>query len=286
MVSNMKRHTSEALLLVVACLLIPVSSFGSDFSVKEYDEFHKVLHPLEHEALPKNDFATIRARSGELITLGQAITKLGVPRGTKQEHVENFKKELKKFRSALSKFRTAAKSGTDQQLKTSYSAVHDSFEMLAAMLPTTSSANKDHYQQTIIYDGVATKVSANSAPSNDLWITTADLKRVTRFEIKPQGVCREELCFPLPKSRKALFVKQQGRTTWFNLSEFARLIKQPVATDQKNGVWYFGTRPAELTGYITSLQAPNFTLPDMNGRLHSLADFRGKKVLLVTWASW
>ena len=81
-----------ALLLVVACLLIPVSAFGSDFSVKEYDEFHKVLHPLEHEALPKNDFATIRAKSGELITLGQAITKLGVPRGTKQEHVEEFKR--------------------------------------------------------------------------------------------------------------------------------------------------------------------------------------------------
>ena len=32
--------------------------------------------------------------------------------------------------------------------------------------------------------------------------------------------------------------------------------------------------------------APNFTLPDLNGRVHSLADFRGKKVLLVTWASW
>ncbi|PYS58122.1 MAG: hypothetical protein DMF74_24460, partial [Acidobacteria bacterium] len=30
----------------------------------------------------------------------------------------------------------------------------------------------------------------------------------------------------------------------------------------------------------------NFTLPDLNGKLHSLADFRGKKVLLVTWASW
>lgn len=271
---------------LIMLLSICVTAFGSAFSVKEYDQFHKVLHPLEHEALPKNDFATIRARSGELITLGQAITKLGVPRGTKQEHVEQFKKELKKFRSALSKFRTAAKSGTDQQLKSSYSAVHDSFEMLAAMLPTSSSAKKDQYQQTIIYDGVATNVSANSLPSNDLWITTADLKRVTRFVIKPQGVCREELCFPLPKSRKASFVKQHGRTTWFNLSEFARLIKQPVATDQKNGVWYFGTRPAELTGYITSLQAPNFTLPDMNGRRHSLADFRGKKVLLVTWASW
>ncbi len=29
----------------------------------------------------------------------------------------------------------------------------------------------------------------------------ADLKRATRFEVKPQGVCRDELCFPLPKAR-------------------------------------------------------------------------------------
>jgi peroxiredoxin len=37
---------------------------------------------------------------------------------------------------------------------------------------------------------------------------------------------------------------------------------------------------------LSSLAAPDFTLPDMNGKLHSLSDFRGKKVLLLTWASW
>ena len=125
---------AAAAVLLTFCLSFSIA-LADDFSVKEYDEFHKVLHPLEHEALPKNDFATIRARATELINLGQAITRLGVPRGTKQEHIAEFKKELKKFRSALSKFRSAAKSGSDQQLKTSYSAVHDSFEMLAGMLP-------------------------------------------------------------------------------------------------------------------------------------------------------
>ena len=138
----------------------------------------------------------------------------------------------------------------------------------------------------LIYDGVATEVSASPATSSDLWITTNDLTRATRFVIKPQGVCRDELCFPLPKNRRAEFVSKKGATTWFNLSEFARLIKQPFVTDQKNGVWYFGARAAEQNGYLTSLEAPNFTLPDLNGKLHSLADFRGKKVLLVTWASW
>ena len=33
-------------------------------------------------------------------------------------------------------------------------------------------------------------------------------------------------------------------------------------------------------------EAPDFTLPDAAGRLHRLSEHRGKKVLLVTWASW
>lgn len=155
---------------------------------------------------------------------------------------------------------------------------------------------KDQNTRILIYDGVATALIAPAVaspnekvaatPGGDLWITTGDLQRATRFVIKPQGVCRDELCFPLPKARKAEFITKKGAITWFNLSEFARLIKQPSAFDQKNDVWYFGPRTAEQNGYLASLRAPNFTLPDLNGKMHSLTDFRGKKVLLVTWASW
>ena len=144
----------------------------------------------------------------------------------------------------------------------------------------------DQGKRTIIYDGIATEVSAAPEASSDLWIATSDLTRATRFVIKPEGVCRDELCFPLPRNRKAEFVSKKGATTWFNLSQFAQLIKQPFVSDQKNGVWYFGVRPAEQNRYLTSFEAPDFTLPDLNGKLHSLADFRGRKVLLVTWASW
>jgi len=156
------------------------------------------------------------------------------------------------------------------------------------MIATASAmaARADQNTRTVIYGGLATEVAVATDSSSDLWITTSDLSRATRFVIKPQGVCRDELCFPLPKNRKAEFVSKKGTTTWFNLSAFAKLIKQPVVVDHKNGVWYFGARDAEQNGYLTSLEAPNFTLPDLNGKPHSLADFRGKKVLLVTWASW
>jgi hypothetical protein len=49
--------------------------------------------------------------------------------------VAEFKEWLGKFREALDKFRVDAEGGTDEQVRESYSAVHDSFEMLAAMLP-------------------------------------------------------------------------------------------------------------------------------------------------------
>ena len=139
---------------------------------------------------------------------------------------------------------------------------------------------------TIIYDEKATEVGAAGMESKDLWISKADLARATRFVVKPQGICRDELCFPIPKSRKAQFISTQGKVEWFNLSEFARLIKQPAAYDEKHNVYYFGPRPDAQNAHLNSLEAPNFTLPDLNGKLHSLADYRGKKVLLLTWASW
>ena len=33
-------------------------------------------------------------------------------------------------------------------------------------------------------------------------------------------------------------------------------------------------------------EAPDFTLPDLEGRQHSLSDYRGRKVFLASWASW
>ena len=159
--------------------------------------------------------------------------------------------------------------------------------VLVLVLVSVASAQAGNQDaRTVIYDGIVTEVSASPSSSADLWITTNDLTRATRFVIKPQGVCRDELCFPLPKGRKAEFILTKAGSTWFNLSEFARLIRQPSVTDQKNGVWYFGPRAAEQSGYLASLEAPDFTLPDLNGKLHSLRDFRGKKILLVTWASW
>ena len=112
---------------------------GEEFSVKEYEDFHQVLHELQHDALPKKDFARIRLKSSELIKLGEAIVKLGVPEGTATAKREDFEKGLRAFKEALARFRKDAKTGTDEEMTVSYSKVHDSFEELAGQLPPPKS---------------------------------------------------------------------------------------------------------------------------------------------------
>ena len=130
--------TTTALLsssLMAGAILTRAHHADEDFGVKEYNEFHRVLRPLQHEALPRKDFQRIRSNAGELVKHGEAIVKLGVPPGTAETKVEEFRKELKKFSDALAKFSEHAKAGTDDQLAASFSSVHDSFEVLAGMLP-------------------------------------------------------------------------------------------------------------------------------------------------------
>ncbi len=157
--------------------------------------------------------------------------------------------------------------------------------LLLILLLTVLPSAANELRTTIVYDDNVTDLAAAREDGGQLWITTADLKRATRFEVKPQGVCRDELCFPLPKARQQEFIHKTPPMTWFNMTAFAALVHQPVAHDEAIATWYFGLR-SDQRQQLSSLQAPDFTLPDLQGKLHRLSDFRGKKLLLVTWASW
>lgn len=66
----------------------------------------------------------------------------------------------------------------------------------------------------------------------------------------------------------------------------AEAAGRPVAVDREERAAYLGVSAAERAAALASLQAPDFTLPDLSGRPHSLSAQRGKKVLLVAYASW
>jgi hypothetical protein len=160
------------------------------------------------------------------------------------------------------------------------------FLVAAVLLCWAARAAPGGERRVVIYDGAVTEVGAAAFESKDLWLTLADLTHATQFTLKPEGVCRGELCFPIPEGRSQEFVVQRGDVTWFNLSEFGRLLQQPSAHDAKHGLWCFGPRPAVQNAHVASRLAPDFTLPDLKGKAHKLSEFRGKKVLLLTWASW
>ena len=129
-------RTSCVLTIVAFILMLaPVGAAEEHFSVREYNVFHDLLHPLEHEAVPAKDFQRIRTHAADLARRGDAIVRVGMPPATAERYREDFRKELKKFKTALGKLKKDAKRGTDAQLEASFSAVHDSFEMLAGMLP-------------------------------------------------------------------------------------------------------------------------------------------------------
>ena len=82
-----------------------------------------------------------------------------------------------------------------------------------------------------------------------------------------------------------MFVTRGGQP-WFNVTELARKLEQAFVADHDHRVWSFGEIPVTRTSFLRSARAPDFALPNREGELVRLSDFRGKKVLVVTWASW
>ena len=129
---------------------------------------------------------------------------------------------------------------------------------------------------TLLYDGRQTALAKSRVESGDLWIPVAELPRVNEFTVKPQGACRADVCIPLPKALK--------RGGWLNLSGFAQQVRQAVVNE--GALWSFGEMPEVRSGFLQSRTAPEFSAPDRQGKPVTLHDFRGRKVLLLTWASW
>jgi len=136
---------------------------------------------------------------------------------------------------------------------------------------------------TLIYEDTPSTVASAAAHGEDLWLSLADLQAATGWEWKPQGVCRGEVCVPLPPGRHDEFVAPDER---FNVAAFARYLDHPVVHDDAEQVWLIGEAATARRDALRSLVAPDFRLPDLDGKLHALSDYRGKKVLLLSWASW
>lgn len=139
--------------------------------------------------------------------------------------------------------------------------------------------------QTILYGALETELAGATADRDRLWIPLDELERSTGWTAKPEGLCRDEACVPVPAAHKADWLDEAGRRLDF--AAFAAHLGHAIARDEDRGIWSFG--PPANRGAASGagpVMAPDVRLPDLDGVLHALSDYRGKKVLLYCWSSW
>ena len=139
---------------------------------------------------------------------------------------------------------------------------------------------------TVIANGNVFKIESTLADVNDLWISADDFTRINGFVLKPEGACYESICIPIRQDDDNDLHVTRDDKHWFNATEFAKRIQQPVVADRESGVWSFGMVPAARESFLESAEAPDFELKDRQGNIVRLSDLRGKKVIVTTWASW
>ena len=131
-----------------------------------------------------------------------------------------------------------------------------------------------------ILDGVQPRELAARVDGDRGRLDPAAVQAVLGWELKPEGLCRGSVCIPV-RDRDAL-VDDDG----LDLATLAAHLDRPLAVDPEERVAALGTDHLSRAHDLNRLEAPDFELPDVDGTLHRLSELRGRKVLLIAYASW
>ena len=112
-------------------------------------------------------------------------------------------------------------------------------------------------------------------------LSAAAVAQCLGWQRKTEGLCRGDECIPARRLRDF-----EGDDGLIELSPLCALLGRPLAIDIEARAAFVGVAAPDRAAGLARFEAPEFTLPDLDGQLHSLAQHRGKKVFLATWASW
>lgn len=115
--------------------------------------------------------------------------------------------------------------------------------------------------------------SVAAGPGDGLWLSREEAATATGWALQPEGLCRGNVCVPVPPGREAEFVADGN----INLAAFWDHMDKPTAHSADGDVWALGEGANEQAESLRSLQAPDFTLPDLDGKPRRLSDYKGKK---------
>src|SRR6185369_5099656 len=135
---------------------------------------------------------------------------------------------------------------------------------------------------TLLHEQSETNSETALAKGEDLWISPSEFERATGWALKPEGFCQGDVCVPVPAGDRARYLDGDN----VNAAAIWKRLGQPIVHDASGEAWVLGTGASNRATSLQTLEAPDFALPDLGGVTHTLSEQRGKKVLLVTWASW
>lgn len=109
--------------------------------------------------------------------------------------------------------------------------------------------------------------------SDSLDLTTAQFAASTGWDIQPQGACKAGVCVSLEAGAP------------FSAHAAAARLGMAVIHDEQAGIWAIG--PESFNKHaLTSAEAPELVLDDINGHEFRLSSLRGQKVVLVAWSPY
>jgi hypothetical protein len=115
--------------------------------------------------------------------------------------------------------------------------------------------------------------------TTSLDVETSAFEAASGWHLRPEGACKGEVCVPLPDGVRS------ADGSRVQLDRLAERLGAPLVHDEERGLYAIG--PATVTGRaLTSAEAPELELPDLDGNVFRLSTLHGQKVLLVAWASW
>lgn len=132
---------------------------------------------------------------------------------------------------------------------------------------------------TILDAGAAARVPATT-DGDRVRLSPTALETALGWTLTSEGLCRDAICVPV-RDRAAL-----ETTAGLDLAALAAVLGRPLAVDMAERAAYLGASAEDRGQALANLEAPDFGLPDLAGRMHRLSEHRGKKVLLVAYASW
>jgi hypothetical protein len=114
--------------------------------------------------------------------------------------------------------------------------------------------------------------------TTSLEVDVAAFEEASGWHIRPEGACKGDVCVPLPDDVRI-------GSTRLHAERLAERLGAPLLHDRERGMYALG--PATVTGRaLTTAEAPDLELPDLDGNPFTLSSLHGQKVLLVAWASW